>query len=73
MSMVRSFSISWKRNRFELKLFCLAPSGKEHITKVFLDPPSMEHMATKMLKAVEEQRESKSISKTDDERPRYIG
>ncbi len=53
MSMVRSFSISWKRNRFSLKLFCLSPSGKEHITTLYLTPSSMEHLASSIKKALD--------------------
>jgi hypothetical protein len=31
MSMVKSFSISRKLNQFCLTLYCLSPSGKEHL------------------------------------------
>jgi predicted secreted Zn-dependent protease len=53
MSMLRSFSISWKRDRFCVKLFCLAPSGKEHITTIYMTPSSMEHLGASMRKAVD--------------------
>ena len=69
--MVKSFSISWKRNRFEVKLFCFAPSGKEHVTKVFLTPHSMQHLAMSMLKAVREQK-IKVLPK-EDESADYFG
>lgn len=54
MSMVRSFSISWKRDVFTLKLFCLTPSGKEHITKLYFTASSMEHLAASIRKALEQ-------------------
>jgi hypothetical protein len=52
MSMVKSFSISWKRNIFSLKLFCLTPSGKEHVTTLNLTEASIEHLASSIRKAL---------------------
>jgi len=69
MSMVKSFSISWKRDRFSLKLFCLSPSGKEHITTLYLTPASMEHLAASIRKSLEKQRLKLPLS----EDPKYIG
>lgn len=69
MSMVKSFSISWKRNRFAMKLFCLAPSGKEHVTTLYLTPASMEHLAASITKAVERQKSKLPPAKDT----RYIG
>ena len=56
MTMVRNFSIKWNREVFTLKIFCLAPSGKKHVTTIHLSPSSMEHMAHSMLKAVEDRK-----------------
>ena len=53
MSMVKSFSISWKRNQFCLTLYCFSPSGKEHVTTLYFDPASMEYLAASITKAVE--------------------
>jgi hypothetical protein len=52
MSQVRSFSISWKRNMMCLTLYCLAPSGKEHVTTLYFEPSEMEHLASAIGKAV---------------------
>ena len=69
MSMVKSFSISWKRNVFALKLFCLSPSGKEHVTTLHLTPASVEHLAASLSKAIQ-----KHKSKLPPEKEaRYIG
>jgi len=54
MSMVKSFSISWKRNILTLKLFCLSPSGKEHITTLNFSEASMEHLASSLRKALDD-------------------
>jgi hypothetical protein len=67
--MLRSFSIDWKRNQFAVKLFCLSPSGKEHITTLYLTPASMEHLAASITKALD-----KHKSKLPPEKDaRYIG
>jgi hypothetical protein len=52
MSQVRSFSISWKRNQMCLTLYCLAPSGKEHVTTLYFEPSEMEHLASSIEKAL---------------------
>jgi len=69
MSMVKSFSISWKRNTFALKLFCLSPSGKEHITTLYFTPASMEHLAASITKALEKHR----LKLPPEKDTRYIG
>jgi len=56
MSMVKSFSISWKRNMFTIKLFCLSPSGKEHVTTLYFAESAMEHLASSIRKALRDYR-----------------
>lgn len=69
MSMVKSFSISWKRNIFTLKLFCLSPAGKEHITTLYFTAPSMEHLVSSIRKALDNYK----LKLPQSEDTKYIG
>jgi hypothetical protein len=70
MSMVRSFSISWKRDRFCLTLYCFSPSGKEHLTTLYFEPASLEHLASSILKAVSSWKKGAAPGEED---KKYIG
>jgi hypothetical protein len=69
MSIVRSFSISWKRNQMCLTLYCFAPSGKEHVTTLYFAPAEMEHLAASIQKAIEKWKQKLPPSKELD----YVG
>ena len=68
MTLVRSFSIKWKRNMFCLELMCLAPSGKEKIIKLYFLLPMIQSFITALQKAIKRHKD-----KLPDEEVRYIG
>jgi len=53
---VKSFSISWERDKFLLKLICLSPSGKEKISKIYFTLPVLEQFVAYVKKAIDHQK-----------------
>jgi len=73
MTTVKSFSISWKRQMFCLKLFGLSPSGKERITTLYLPAHQVEQLATALQKAVDQKKKKLSPEQAAAEKTKYIG
>jgi hypothetical protein len=53
MVLVKSFSISWKRDMFSIELMCFSPRGKEKIVKLYMPSHMVEHFAASLQKAVD--------------------
>jgi len=69
MVSVKSFSISSKKNKFTLTLFCLSPRGKERIITLHFSFPVFEHFALALKKAVEKYKKNIPL----EEEIKYIG
>ncbi|MEM5834629.1 MAG: hypothetical protein QXQ69_02165 [Candidatus Aenigmatarchaeota archaeon] len=53
---IKNFSITEKKGKFNLTLLCLSPHGKEKVVKLYLSFPTLEHLAISLQKVVEEQK-----------------
>lgn len=73
MTTVRSFSISWQRNMFCLKLYGLSPSGKQKITTLYFPVQQVEQLAVALQKAVEQKKIGTTSEEAGAEKTKYIG
>jgi len=73
MTTIKSFSISWQRQMFCLKLFGLSPSGKQKIMTLYLPMRQVEQLAAALQKAVEQKKKKISPEDAGAEKTKYIG